>query len=656
MAQATLDGDLMHAADCLVEVRDRTLARIGSLPGVASWQITEPHLGLGTWQVQLPVEHPMSGPLQEPGSGIVVTGPDGEFYSGPMTKFEFSATTTERGLIKIEGVTDSVILSDRLAFPDPATADPLNQKKDFDQRTGVAETLMHQLVNANIGPAAPSARRVPSLILGANGARGMTTSVRARFEKLGELLTELATVAGLGFRVLQRGSALVFETYMPADLRAERRWSLGTNDLAGARVAIAAPILTRPIVGGEGGGIERVFAAPTRPWALEAEAQWARRIETFIDQASSASTAEAEQTGVAALESDGQTQVIAEAVPMDDTPLGITYPPGSQVAVDIGGVELGTTLSGYTIAADAEGLRVGAMLGDVTGLDADRWLHRQAQSAGRRISRLERVRELASHTQQRHQFTGVPGWFKLAEMPAPAGDTTAYAQAVMTVRMSNGSAVTTARVRIAGAAATRSTDSFELIECSSNTTFPDGNGSILNEFEFAVNSAGTILLWAYIPSGRAGANLDVMVQVEPEFSLRGAQWRPAIGAATGGVIYHSIGVHPTGSEFRPLNVAAASGGIWASVSTDPVGYLFRPGPLVELRGKVTGGYSTSTSTYSTLASVPPGCRGLAGTKFATNEATGGVIHLDTGGSGLLRLRTTGLVTVSLDGISYRPQF
>jgi hypothetical protein len=646
----------MRASDCLVEIRDRTLARIGALPGVASWQITDTHLGLGAWEIRIPVEHAMSAALQEPGSGIVVTGPDGEFFSGPMTKTQFEATTTDaRGMVKVEGVTDAIVLSDRLAYPDPSTPDPLKQGKDFDERTGPAETLMHAVVNANAGPAAPAPRRHPALILGPNLARGFTTAIRARFDKLGELLTELGAVAGLGFRVVQRGANLVFETYEPLDLRAERRWSLSGNQLAGARVAISAPSVTRPIVGGEGDGLERVFAAPTRPWSLEAEQLWGRRIESFLDQSASATKEEAERTGVAALEAEGQTKVIAEAVPMDDSAVGIDYPVGSQIAVEVSGIELGTVVSGYTIAANDEGLRVGAMLGDVSGLDADRWFTRQTQAAGRRISRLERIRELAGRTQQRAVFPSPSTIFDLATMTPPSGNLSAFAQAVLTVRIANGTNVTTMRVRAAGAVATRTHDVLELLECSGNGAFSDGNRAIPNELQLITTSSGALAILAYVPGGHTVAGpFEVTVAAEHEFSTGGAAWRPAIRSTfTVGQGQIPIGIHPTDDRFYPFNVAAASGGVWAPVASDPAGYYFRPGSLVELRGKITGGFNNTTPTNSTIGQVPPGADGLNTTKLATNEATGGVVHLSAGLNRILRVRTTGLMTLSLDGISYK---
>ena len=54
--------------------------------------------------------------------------------------------------------------------------------------------------------------------MGANGARGPALTRKARFDNLGELLRDIALVGNLGFRVVQRGSGLVFETYEVQDL------------------------------------------------------------------------------------------------------------------------------------------------------------------------------------------------------------------------------------------------------------------------------------------------------------------------------------------------------------------------------------------------------------------------------------------------------
>jgi very-short-patch-repair endonuclease len=187
-------------SDLLVEVRDRNLNRLGALPGEAEWQIADVHLGLGVWEVRIPIEAAITPALEQPGSGIVVTGPNGPLFSGPMTAVDYQATTTDPlGMVIVEGVSDAVLLSDRIAYPDPGNG-PLAQSRNFDTRRGPAESVMHQYVSANLGPTAMTSRRAAHLVMGTDAGRGSEVTHRARWEPVGEILAKLGRLAGLGFR------------------------------------------------------------------------------------------------------------------------------------------------------------------------------------------------------------------------------------------------------------------------------------------------------------------------------------------------------------------------------------------------------------------------------------------------------------------------
>jgi hypothetical protein len=240
--------------DLTVEVRDKTLTRIGLIrPEELDLQLTDAHNNVGSWVLTLAAEHPLSAVLRQPGSGIIVTGPAGTLFSGPTVKPEYAATVTDPGgTVTFDGVDDTIILADRLAFPQPSNPDPQTQTAAHDTRTGSAETLIHAFTAANLGPAAPVPRRHPQLVMGANGGRGPVITKSARFPVLGTHLTELAVVAGLGFRVVQRGRQLVFETYAVTDRTATVRLDIYNNTLSAHRVAISPPGATQVIVAGQG--------------------------------------------------------------------------------------------------------------------------------------------------------------------------------------------------------------------------------------------------------------------------------------------------------------------------------------------------------------------------------------------------------------------
>ena len=124
----------MRAEDLTVEVRDKTLARLGQIP--ASYlnltKCTARDSAVGEWALTIPADHPLATPLRTPGAGIIVTLASGEvFLSGPMTKATSDSTYSDTaGVLTVEGVTDEIVLWDALAWPDPDL--PIGEQGDYD--------------------------------------------------------------------------------------------------------------------------------------------------------------------------------------------------------------------------------------------------------------------------------------------------------------------------------------------------------------------------------------------------------------------------------------------------------------------------------------------------------------------------------------------
>jgi hypothetical protein len=383
--------------DLLVEVRDKSLTRVGAIPAdLLTMDAEDVHNNVGTWKLSLSAEHPLAAVLSTPGAGIIVTGPTDVLFSGPVTKTETAVTATDPlGTLTVEGVDDTIILSDMLAWPDPANGNANSQNFAYDERTGPAETLMHAYVNVNCGPGAPVNRRRAGLIMGTDAARGGTVSKSARFQQLGELCKELAEPAGLGFRVVQRGSNLVFETYAVSDRTKEARLGVVNNTLAGQRVSVGTPAKTRVIVGGDGDGSNRLFVGVDNADSIAAETDWGRRIETFIDERSSTDTAELTQKGTEALADGGATVRAAQAVPMEDSALdfGRDWGLGDRVSVLVGNAEMAAVVTSMVLKVDSDGYRLGAVLGDPTPLDSAAAEAKAAKDLESRVSYLERTAE-----------------------------------------------------------------------------------------------------------------------------------------------------------------------------------------------------------------------------------------------------------------------
>ncbi|WIM95765.1 hypothetical protein ACTOB_007895 [Actinoplanes oblitus] len=429
----------MRLDDLTVEVRNRTLDRVGQIrPEDLDLAAEVNHNNVGAWTLRLPVEHPLAGLLRTPGAGIIVTGKTDVLFSGPVTESQSEATAADPvGTLQIHGVTDSVLLLDSLAYADPATYDP-NRPFPFsvgaveDKRTGPVETLLHAFVSANIGPAAPALRRqgtfLERLTMGANAARGPTTTKSARYDQLGKLLTELAVPAGLGFRIVQRGTGLVFETYAVRDRTDVVRLDIANSTLAGHKVIVGPPGATRVLVQGkdlvdDAKVTIRNFVVSTTPTSLAAEAEWGRRIETFKDNSSRETHAELDQAGLEELAREGFTSLAVQAVPMDDSsmPYGPAWQMGDKVAVVVEGQELSSTVTGYVLKAGADGVRLGALVGDPTGFNRIRATAARIATVESRVSALERTTAATAGT------TAVMAKQTAAQVAAiTAKDTTAW--------------------------------------------------------------------------------------------------------------------------------------------------------------------------------------------------------------------------------------
>ena len=389
----------MRLADITVEVRDKSLTRLGLIrPEELDLEVQDRHNNVGTWTLRLAAEHPLAPVLRQPGAGIIVTGPGDVLLSGPTVKPENAATVGDpSGTVTIEGVDDTVLLADALAYPEPSNGDPVTQKQANDERRGPVESLMHAFVAANIGPTAPTIRRDAALLarltMGVDLGRGPVTTKSARFKVLGNLLAELATVADLGFRIVQRGGVLVFETHAVADRTAEIRLDILNNTLAGHKVATSPPGATQVIVAGQQEGVNRRFVHRTNAEAVAAQRVWGRRIERFVDQRNTDKIEELEQAGDEVLADEGFATLAVQVVPMDDTaiPFGTRWGLGDRVAVVVENQELASTVTGYLLKADADGVRLGALIGDTTGFDPQAALGRRVGAVESRVSSLEQA-------------------------------------------------------------------------------------------------------------------------------------------------------------------------------------------------------------------------------------------------------------------------
>ncbi|POH63962.1 hypothetical protein C3B59_10485 [Cryobacterium zongtaii] len=409
----------MEVEEITVEVRGADLLRVGQLEGadLAGFVCVPRANTLGSWSLKLPdrvlddrgksVPHELCWELRQPSAGLVVTGPNGEILSGPMTYAaqEQDAEDPE-GTWTFEGVSDAKILAGALAYPDPSVASPQasSQSRSNDVRTASGEALLRMFTAFNIcngalrSPAvtwAPAGRltgdRMRFQLEGESLDRGLTLTKSPRFQNLLELLQEIAVGSNLLFDVVQVGDGLRFRVTEPLDVSQEQRWDVDNNQLSRAKYGFTAPGCTHVIVAGQGEGTARTIIEVTTPASLIAAAVWGRS-ERFLDQRNTDDPAELEQAGLEILAAEGSAITALEVVPSADLAngYGTKWRMGSIVTVVVGDQEIQAPITEVPISITAEGLFIGATVGDATGFDWESLLSSRQRKLESRMSALER--------------------------------------------------------------------------------------------------------------------------------------------------------------------------------------------------------------------------------------------------------------------------
>jgi|GEM_PF-2517231 len=406
----------MRREDVLVEVRDKSLARVGTITAkYLQMTATLRHNNVGEWKITLPGKHPMVPYLSQHGSGIIVSLLGSTRFSGPTDRPSRKANRENPdGTFTFKGKTDDILLADARAYPSPSIADPSAQAAANDTRTGNVETLLREYVAQNIADQAPAGRvagfRSYIRVETVNQNRGPVATKSPRFQNLLELLNELGTLGTLGFQLIQRGDFLMFEVLDVRDVSGSVRFDIVNGTLISEEVEESPPSLTRAIVAGQGEGVGRTIIQRTTAGSVAAEADWGRVIEDFIDQRDTNVLAELQQSGDEKLIEGGMTATSVKVVPADDTTMlyGRDWNEGDVVAVVVNGQETRTTVTASSWIVSDEAVIVGAAIGDVTGFDKDSALVKRVDDIGQRTEKLERTVEVSTEQIQWGQIGSKP--------------------------------------------------------------------------------------------------------------------------------------------------------------------------------------------------------------------------------------------------------
>jgi hypothetical protein len=400
----------MKLDDLTLEVRNANRERVGQLIGadLVGAQFILRFNNVGSWRLKIPATSNLVEDLRTPGYGIILTGPDGVLFSGPVMSAKLVQSQDDiEGSWEIEGADDTIILQERLAYPDPSSADVANQTVTNDIRLGEAETVVKGYVDANL-VSGPSVRLVAGLSVATDQSRGDIVRGNARFKNLQELLYDLAQSGGIGYEIRQNGTNLVFDVYEPVDRSGSVRLDIENNRLRSSEYAYAVPGLTRAIVGGAGEALDRLFREVNTTESSAAEVSWGRRIEQFVDDRGSQEIDQLDQKGLEALVDEGKTRVSMSVTPSDAITMlyGVDWGLGDTVTVVVNDLEATAVVYEVGIGIQADGVYLAATVGNPTPLEFESKLVSTQTEHEARISNLERHEPLPAMGQVSRTTTG----------------------------------------------------------------------------------------------------------------------------------------------------------------------------------------------------------------------------------------------------------
>lgn len=320
------------ADDWTVRVTDATRVELGEISPIQlqarlRWQDT------GTWTLDVPFGDRLTALLAEPGSGIVVYAPgsDTPFFAGPRTQFRL--TEAEQLQVEVQGVTDQILLEDRLASPDPSLEPPWTVEERV--LSGPADEVMRAVVGENLGPLALPARQTVLVdttpIPYVEDVRWTVTG-----QPVSDVLEGIGDYADLGWTVdrLSNGDR-IFRVLAPVDVSDTVIFSAQLGTVNRVELVDGRPSKTHVVVAGNLGPYDVV-----RPTVLRTDAaipaQWGR-IESFRDHRQSSDPGELEDVADSTL-ADQQPLQTVTVDPVDGAALvefPTTYSVGSVVTVRV---------------------------------------------------------------------------------------------------------------------------------------------------------------------------------------------------------------------------------------------------------------------------------------------------------------------------------
>lgn len=272
---------------------------------------------------------------------------------------EQSGAITET--ITLTGADMLALLANRVAYRD-ATKTWAQQTVGTTKVAGKAETVIKQIVTANMVTAGDVNRRVPHFTVATDQARGGnvtysiviaaasdTDTTTTSGKSLMDMVRAVAAQSDIGVRIDLIDGELVFDCYLPRDLTSTAVFSYGLGNLRADSLSDAVPTANAVLM--QSGATTGAFTetsgnAATDPW---------RRVEAFNDQSGTTDADQITQAqNDAIVAGEGATQLSITAT---DTPVltfGTDYGLGDKVTAEIrDGIEYPDIIGQVQLTLDA---------------------------------------------------------------------------------------------------------------------------------------------------------------------------------------------------------------------------------------------------------------------------------------------------------------
>lgn len=313
--------------------RDQNYLRQGEIDDYEEATLTPILNDVGTWSLTLDRRSPAAVALVNPGWGITVTRNDSPIFSGIADTCQHTRDM-DRNKLVITGFTDEQWLVDRTVAPSPAESGPPYVAQVADIRSGIASTVIRQYVDVNLGPGAIAPRRKSLLTMGSDPVVGVSVRGEARWDAtLLAFIQKLATTGGIGFRMVQVGAGLQFQTFALTDRSSTVKFSMDLGNLAGFEYSRSRPKANYIYIGASGTGTSRIVK---EFGDSEAIAAWGRIEGPLVDQGSTSDPTQIAQTGTDALATNSE-QVSLSITPVETANLmyGVHYFLGDTVTIQL---------------------------------------------------------------------------------------------------------------------------------------------------------------------------------------------------------------------------------------------------------------------------------------------------------------------------------